>query len=403
MKYSILSILLFFVFGNQAVAQNASFKGQLVGDDGSAVMFANIADYTANDSSLVKVETTDENGIFFIKGLASGTYNFTASFLGLQDLNISDIELATKETKDLGVLEMMTASVELDAAIVTAKRPIVEVKSDRTVFNVKGTINSSGDNGMDLLRKAPGVLVDNNNNITVLGRSGVMLYVDGKRLPLTGDDLIAYLQNLNSEQIDKIDIITNPGARYEAQGNAGIIDIRLKRNENHGTNGSVSSNTTRAYGWRNNVSTSLNHRNKLLNTYGQLSFNRSEVHNNMDFDDFQNGVRIQNNMVMINNNESAFLLWGTDFNVGKDQTLGFLVSGNLSAGDVDGNSESQLSSIDAPNMIDSILVAENLTRSDFNSQTFNINYVLNRSKTNLNIDVDYGRYRRDLDTDQPNT
>ena len=94
---------------------------------------------------------------------------------------------------------------------------------------------------------------------------------------------------------------------------------------------------------------------------------------------------------------------GTDFNLGKDQTLGFLVSGNLSAGDVDGNSESQLSSIDAPNMIDSILVAENLTRSDFNSQTFNINYVLNRSKTNLNIDVDYGRYRRDLDTDQPNT
>ena len=130
--------------------------------------------------------------------------------------------------------------MELAEATVVAKRALVEIKPDRTVFNVQGTINAIGDNGLDLLRKAPGVTIDNNENINILSRSGVIVYVDGKRLPLRGDELSAYLRSLTAVQIDRIDIITNPGAKYEAEGNAGIIDIRLVKNENEGTNGTAS-------------------------------------------------------------------------------------------------------------------------------------------------------------------
>ena len=383
-------------------AQNASISGQLTDDGDKPVIYANIAVYNAVDSSLVKVETSDDNGGFQIKGLNPGNYDIVASFIGLQDLKIEGISLAEGEVKKLGPLLMSSASVQLETAVVTAQRALVEIKSDRTVFNVQGTINSSGDNGIDLLRKAPGVLVDNNDNISVLGRSGVLFYVDGKRLPLAGDDLRAYLQNLNADQIDKIDIITNPGAKYEAEGNAGIIDIRLKRNENYGTNGSIGSTTTRASTWRQNLSLNLNHRNKLINTFGQLNLNDSEFYQTMVFNDFLNGFRIDNVNENVNANKGAFLRWGTDFNIAENQTIGFLVSGNLRSREDIGNSESLLSSIATQEVIDSVLIAQTVTDGDFNSQTYNINYVFKGDKSNLNIDADYGRYRNDNDTDQPN-
>jgi hypothetical protein len=94
---------------------------------------------------------------------------------------------------------------------------MVEVRSDRTVFNIQGTINSAGTDALSLMRKAPGVTVDNNDNISVLGRAGVLIYLDGKRLPLSAQDLSAYLQSLPADQIDRIDIITNPGSRYSIE------------------------------------------------------------------------------------------------------------------------------------------------------------------------------------------
>ena len=142
---------------------------------------------------------------------------------------LRDLVLESGEQKQLGALTFESSAVELETATVTASRAMVEVKPDRTIFNVEGTINSAGDDGLELLRKAPGVLVDNNDNISVLSRSGVLLYVDGKRMPLSGEDLTNYLRNLPADQIDRIEVITNPGARYEAEGNAGIIDIRPEK------------------------------------------------------------------------------------------------------------------------------------------------------------------------------
>ena len=237
MKFVYSFLLSFLAFG--MFAQNASIKGQLQDENKEAIVFANVALYNGADSSLVKVEPSDDSGIFNIKGLAAGNYYLVATYVGVADLRKSDINLTADQALDLGIISFAPSAIELEEATVTASRVMVEVKPDRTVFNVDGTINSVGSDAIELLRKAPGVLVDNNNNLSVLGRSGVMIYVDGKRLPLAGDDLANYLQNLPAEQIDRIDIITNPGARYEAEGNAGIIDIRLKKDKRFGSNGSL--------------------------------------------------------------------------------------------------------------------------------------------------------------------
>jgi outer membrane cobalamin receptor len=166
---------------------------------------------------------------------------------------------------------------------VTTTRAIVEIKPDRTIFNVQGTINAVGSDGLELLRKAPGVTIDNNDNINVLSRSGVLIYVDGKRLPLAGADLANYLRNLTAEQIDRIDIITNPGAKYEAEGNAGIIDIRLKKNENEGANGSASYTISQGQYQKMNGSVTGNYRNRNFNTFGQIGLVEGQQFSQIDY------------------------------------------------------------------------------------------------------------------------
>ncbi|MEL7162857.1 MAG: TonB-dependent receptor, partial [Bacteroidota bacterium] len=308
-RYGVLFILL--LLGTCVRAQS-SFKGQVQDAEGMAVPYANVALYPTGETTLVKVETTDDSGVFQITQVADGTYDLVVTYLGAPDLRKEGLE-AKGQAVDLGVLAMAPAAVELEAATVTATRALVEVKPDRTVFNVQGTINAVGQTGLDLLRKAPGVTVDNNDNINVLSRSGVLVYVDGKRLPLAGADLSNYLSSLTAEQIDRIDIITNPGAKYEAEGNAGIIDIRLKKAENEGTNGTANYSVTQGRYNRMNGSVSGNYRNKNLNAFGQLGAVRGRNYFNIDADTEQNGLRLVETMRNINAWENVNFRAGTNF------------------------------------------------------------------------------------------
>ncbi|MEL6141049.1 MAG: outer membrane beta-barrel family protein, partial [Bacteroidota bacterium] len=278
-----------------------------------------------------------------------------------------------------------------------------EVKPDRTVFNVQGTINAVGDNGLDLLRKAPGVTVDNNDNINVLSRSGVLVYVDGKRLPLAGEDLSNYLRSLTAEQIDRIDIITNPGAKYEAEGNAGIIDIRLKKNENEGANGSANYTVNQGRYNRMNGGITGNYRNKNLNIFGNVGSATGQNFNSIYFNTFQNGLNLEEEISMINDYETINFRLGTDFFLGKNHTIGFLVSGQQQERfqDVIDNIEIRA---EGQSTIDSVLLAGSTFDDERDQATYNINYRFDPGKgKSLNIDLDYGRFRNESLRRQPNT
>ena len=324
MMKAISTLTLFLLIFSSSYAQNASIKGQLQDTESAAVEFANAALYLAADSSLVKVGSSDESGIFQLPGLNAGEYFLVASFVGMPDLRKTGINLTADQQLDLGILSFSPSSVELSEVTVKASRAMVEVKPDRTVFNVQGTINSVGADAISLLRKAPGVTVDNNDNINVLGRAGVLLYVDGKRLPITGEDLSAFLQNLPAEQIDRIDIISNPGARYEAEGNAGIIDIRLVKDKSHGTNGSVNATYSQGELPRYNMGANANYRNKHMNVFGTLGYGRFENFNDMEFLNFQNGLILDETNEMENKRSFSNFRIGTDFFIGKNHTIGFL-------------------------------------------------------------------------------
>lgn len=393
---SLLSIIWIFT----VQAQNTSINGVLVDETGQPVMFANVVLYTASDSTLHKVETTDESGQYNFKSLPKASYFIKVSYVGYNDLLIDDISLVSKVYVDLGTKALEVSSVQLETAVITAQRALVEVKADRTVFNVEGTVNSAGDNGLGLLRKAPGVLVDNNNNVSVLGRTGVLFYLNGKRLPLSGEDLSNYLQNIPAEQIDKIDIITNPGAKYEAEGNAGIVDIILKKDKDLGYNGTVSATGSMGLYGRGNGSISSNFRNKAMNVFGNAGISAGDNYNEMRFKNEQNGLVLNESNDIINSNQNANIRLGTDFFVNKNSTVGFLVNSNFGRGSMSSNNRSDISA--ALSTTDSILVASNTSENDNSQNTFNVNYAYRNGEKTLNIDADYGIYRNANYFVQPN-
>ena len=383
-------------------AQNATLTGTLLDDTEQPVVFANVILYEQADSTVAKVETTDENGGFTMS-VPGGNYYLRATYVGLPDL-YRNVSLAAGEAKNIGNLSMGSMAVELETATVTATRTLVEVKPDRTVFNVQGTINAVGNDGLELLRKAPGVTLDNNDNITVLSRSGVLVYVDGKRLPLAGAELTNYLRSLTAEQIDRIDIITNPGARYEAEGNAGIIDIRLKKNENEGLNGTASTSVSKGRRWQHNQSATLNYRNRRLNAFGTLAHNRNDGWNRMAFNSFQNGLRLDETSNIERQLATPSGRFGMDFFLGDKTTVGFLVSAQRTGVDELGSSR-----IDIYDQEQSGESLDSLLRSDYTrigsneQQTYNLNYRYEATKnSSLTVDLDYGRFRNERFNDQPN-
>lgn len=394
-------LLFLFAFISFNLVGQMSINGTLQDDSSSPVMFSNVVLYTTSDSTLIKVESSDVDGKFSFKNIDAGSYYLVSSYVGYDDYQSPEITLENTSV-DMGVLQMMTSSVQLETAVVRARRALVEVKPDRTVFNVEGTINSAGDNALGLLRKAPGVLVDNNNNISVLSRSGVLIYVDGKRLPLTGDDLTAYLNSLPAEQIDRMDIITNPGAKYEAEGNAGIIDIRMKRDKSHGTNGSISGSLSQGQFMTGNVSSVGNYRNKILNTFGTLGYNGGTSFNRMFFKNNQNGLRTNESEYSENVRDGVNYRWGTDFFVGKNHTVGFLITGSRNESTSTSENSIEISPLSNPTAIDSVLLANNSSSHMRDQSTYNFNYAFDNKKYSLNFDLDYGRYRNESDYIQPN-
>ena len=297
---------------------------------------------------------------------------------------------------------MMPSNNELEEVTVVAQRPILEMKPDKMVFNVDGSINASGSDALELLRKAPGVIVDNNDNITLLGKSGVKVYIDGKPSPLSSEDLASYLSSLQSDQIDNIEIITNPSAKYEAEGNAGIINIRLKKNENVGTSGSISQNFQQGERSRYNGSFTGNWRTESTNLYGNLGYYKGGNNNEFNLYREQFGFRFdQRNDAGGNWNGMNYRL-GLDYYLSEKSTLGILVDGNINKGDWYSNSITDIGMANTE-LVDSLLIAESDSDWDRMNNNVNLNYRYNNGKgTSLNIDVDAGLYRNEKSELQPN-
>ena len=287
----------------------------------------------AKDSSLVKVAITDKNGSASFENIAYGSYlakismvNFSTKLTNVFTLSASDFQL--------GSIRLEKSDKQMQEVVVTGKKPFIQKLSDRIVVNVDNSIVNAGTSAFDVLERSPGVQIDPNDNITLRGKQGVTIMIDGKVTPMTGADLVNMLRGLTSSSIESIHIITNPSAKYDAAGNSGIIDIRMKKDQRLGANGTMTVGYGQGVYPKANAGATFNYRNKNLNLFGNYSYSYRELLNHLILDRnfFENGKFTgqdkKDNYAKMPLSANNFR-FGADFFPSKKTIIGFVVNGNF--------------------------------------------------------------------------
>ncbi|MGE5106575.1 MAG: outer membrane beta-barrel protein [Sphingobacteriales bacterium] len=397
----LITLLLIFITTLSAV-QSQKISGIIKDDQGKTLSGATVSLKRTKDSTLVKLGVTNTSGKYELLNIPSGKYFINASYISHTAYSTPAFEVSGSGDIAEPEIILAKASGSLKEVVVNTQKPVIEVRADKTILNVEGSINAVGQDALELLRKSPGVLVDKDDNLSLSGKNGVQVYVDGKPSPLSGSDLSAYLKTLQSAQIEAIEIITNPSAKYDAAGNAGIINIKLKKNKSFGTNGSVNAGYAIGINPKYNGGASLNHRNKKINVFGNYNYNNSKSQNVFKlYRDLVDTI-FDNRSEGTFQNKSHGFKTGFDYFIDKKSTIGIMVNGNFSKNEFTNLARTPI--IYKPTGItDRILVADNKANTKRNNANFNLNYRYADAKSReLNIDADYGLFRLRNEQWQPN-
>ena len=396
-----LLILPFLLAGFSAFAQSHSVKGSLLSAENEVIAFASIILSDSKDSSMVKATTSDIKGAFILSPIADGDYYLSVISVGSQRYDSPVISVQGTDV-NLPVIKMETESIALEGVTIRSEKALIEVMPDKTVFNVENAGGTAGLTGFELLRRAPGVIIDNNNNLIVEGKSGVQIWIDGKPSILQGEDLIQYLRSIQASDIAAIEIITQPSSKYDAQGTGGIINIKLKRDKRYGTNGSVSAGAAYGRYWKYNSSLALNNRGKKTNVYANYSNRFDESFNEMHFDQRILDYSYKEQSNSVRDGDSHNLKAGFDFYASPKSTIGIVGTGNISKGT--NNNISQTDIVPYPSdSPDAVLQAESNDKWDQDNLFLNANYRYEDTLGySLNIDLDYGFNENKRESFQPN-
>lgn len=390
----------FILLAFTSTAQN--IKGSVKDNDGKNVANASVSLQSAKDSAIVKIAVTNTNGEYEFKNIKEGRYFTTIAFVGHAPANSPVFEVSGSGDVNVSAVTITKLSGDLKNVTVIAKKPMIEVKADKTILNVESSINAVGNDALELLRKSPGVTIDKDDNISLAGKNGVKVFIDGKPSPLTGQDLSYYLKSLQSSQIEAIEIITNPSAKYEAEGNAGIINIRLKKNKAFGTNGSINAGYNIGIYPKYNAGFAINHRNKNVNLFGNYNFNKNKNEGFMNMYRVQLDTIFDQHSRMLFSNNSHNFKGGMDYFINNKNTIGVMVNGNISNPRF-ANQSSTVITYQPTGTVEKILKADNKSVSSRDNVNGNLNYhFADTSGHELNVDADYGYYKIKNDQYQPN-
>jgi len=384
-----------------AATGNAQVSGTAKDAQGTPLNGVTISLLAAKDSSIKKLAISAANGTYSFSGIAAGNYLVKASNVGYQT-TLSPVFEVNGTAVSIPDLALTKTAGNLKAVVVTSQKPMIEMKADKMIVNVEGTINSVGSDALDLLRKSPGVQVDKDENISLSGKNGVQVYIDGRPSPLGGQDLSNYLKSLNSAQIESIEIISNPSAKYEAAGNAGIINIKLKKNKTLGTNGSVNAGWNIGTYAKYNAGINLNYRNKKVNLFGNYGYNKGKTESTIGIYRTVADSLFDQKGLITQDNESHNYKGGLDYFINKKNTIGVMINGTLSDPSMNNKGVTPISYIPT-GTVNRILVADNTSLMKRNNINFNANYSYTDAKgKSLTVNADHGTYDINSNQFQPN-
>ena len=283
------TLLLCCITALTSTAQEAPMRGRIIAairsEKNQPIENATVELRRQKDSSLAKAAVSDKNGAAELEGIRSGDYFLKITSLSYTTYFSKSITLAAGQSLlQVPVITLQGNSNSIQEVVVTGRKPFIQRLADRLVVNVENSIVSAGSTAMDVLERSPGVTVDQNDVIAMRGKQGVIIMIDGKPSPLNGADLANYLRGLPSNAIERIDLITNPSAKYDASGNSGIIDIRMKKDQRLGTNGTLTAGYGQGVYPKVNAGTTLNYRDKKMNLFGNYNYSYREGLNHLYLD-----------------------------------------------------------------------------------------------------------------------
>ncbi len=297
MNFMKLQILFWLInFSAPASLQAQQIKGVIKGvvknEKSLSVESATVSLLKAKDSSLVKGALCNSYGFFSINNIPEGTYLLSVSAAGHKKQFTNQISINNLTGHAEMNITITSLAVNLREVKVSAQRPLIEQEIDRTILNVENSILAAGNNTLELLENAPMVTVDQDGNIAINGRGGILVLIDNRPTNLSAVDVANLLRSMPASQIAKLEIITNPPAKYDAAGVSGIINIRMKKNPGEGLNGSYTGSFQQGRLPRLLNAINLNYRKKKWNMFGNLSYSKDERWNteNTVTDFFANGT-----------------------------------------------------------------------------------------------------------------
>ncbi len=369
-------------------AQTTGFKGTIHDNQGKPLDAVTVA-LSREGKPVAMLSTYD--GSFAMAGIKAGKYQLVVSSVGYDTLKrIIVLPLDTVQ------LTMKSVNNRLNEVVVTFKKPIIERKIDRVVFNVENSIVANGATIWDALNKAPGVQTTFDGNVKANGKD-VLVYMDDKPIRMSGDELSNYLKSLPSDQVAKIEVIANPPSRYDAQGGA-VINIVSKKIKTQGLNINVNSAYTQSVYGSYSAGANFNYRKNKVNIYGGYSYTYSKKdHEETEyiiFDTPGNYAYWDNSKKGIRERASNNYKLGLDYNLTDNQVIGFLINGFNGDNQRTNNVATNIYNNHKPT-IDSLLKTGNYTAGNTNQYGYNINYKakLDTSGQTLNLDIDYAPYR----------
>ncbi len=394
-----LTLLLALLFTGLASAQSGGTRvvGKVANAEGKALEAATVSLLRSTDKKMVKLAISNSKGEFELPAITAGQYRLQVSATGYQTLLSDSFDVTGSEGSIAPTLAPLSfENKSLQGVTVTARKPLVETKIDRTVVNVDAMISNAGSTALEVLEKSPGIMIDRDGNISLRGKQGVIVMLDGRPTYLSGADLANLLRNMPSSELDQIEIMTQPPARYDASGNAGLLNIRTKKSRANGFNGTVSLSYVQARYPKSPNSLSLNWRKNKVNVFANYGMSYWEGFNDINIRrNFGSG----NSLIQFNQDtygrfysRNNNLKMGMDFFANKKTTFGIVLTGAYNPRDFYSKGNSLIAGSDG--VTDSINRAFTHNHDTWKNAGVNLNFrrTLDAKGSEITADADYVWY-----------
>ncbi len=360
---------------------------------------ADIILFSLKDSSMIKGTSTDKNGAYILDEVPPGKFYIKANLVGYNFAVVSGISI-NRESKEVTVepIKLGQGETTTEEIIVEGEKSLIEFRPDKRVFNVSKDLTAQGGTLIDLLKNIPSVSVDQDGNVSLRGGEGVKIMIDGRTSGLEGQNRNAILEQISASQVESIELITNPSAKFEAEGSVGIINIVLKKNENQGMGYTGTLGLNMGTGDKYGGQFSLSMRNNKINLYGNYGYN---LRNNTmsGFSDLYYLTSLSLSRISRENsgrgrNKSHNVKLGLDYFLDKQNTLGFSV--NFRDQQRSGSSKNTNQEFDLSNNMSADYFSTSNSTDKGYSLDANANYTLKFKNPQQSFTADFS-YSRDKD------